>query len=125
MAEAIDLSEPNFDSMTKDEVVAWFRTTDTLAPVIRSMTPSAEPATDPTPDIPMMLASIRLPVPLVEEIDHLAGQDGVRRSDIIREALGRYVMTRRSPVSPDEAQHALDVLRRVVATRRQGHAEAA
>ena len=118
------MSEPEFDSMTKDEVIAWFRTTDTLAPVIRSMTPSAEPAADPVPEIPMMLASIRVPVPVVEEVDRLADEDGVRRSDIIREALGRYIMMRRSPVSPDEAQHALDVLRRVV-TAREGHPRAA
>jgi predicted transcriptional regulator len=123
--EADYVSEPNFDEMTKEEVIAWFQTTETLAPVMTSMTPSAEPAADPTPEIPMMLASIRLPVPVVEEIDKLATDDNVRRSDIIREALGRYIMTRRSPVSPDEAQHALDVLRRLVATRQGGHAQAA
>jgi metal-responsive CopG/Arc/MetJ family transcriptional regulator len=88
------------------------------------MTPSAELAADPVPEIPMMLASIRIPVPVVEEMDRLADEDGVRRSDIIREALGRYIMMRRSPVSPDEAQHALDVLRRVV-TAREGHPKAA
>jgi hypothetical protein len=123
MEEASTVSEPEFDSMTKDEVIAWFRTTDTLAPVIRSMTPSAEPAAEPVPEIPMMLASIRVPVPVVEEVDRLADEDGVR-SDIIRDALGRYIMMRRSPVSPDEAQHALEVLRRVV-TAREGHPRAA
>lgn len=80
------MSDPDFDAMTKDEVIAWFRSTDTLAPVIRSMAPSAEPAADPVPEIPMMLASIRVPVPVVEEIDKLAEEDGVRRSDIIRQA---------------------------------------
>lgn len=118
------MNEPDFDSMSKDEVIAWFRTTDSLAPVIRTMMPSGGAAADPVPEIPMMLASIRLPVPVVEEIDRIASDDGVRRSDVIREALGRYIMTRRSPVSPDEAQHALDVLRRVV-TRRDWGAEAA
>jgi Arc/MetJ-type ribon-helix-helix transcriptional regulator len=110
--------------MTKDGVIAWFRTTDTLAPVIRSMTPSAEPAADPVAEIPMMLASIRIPVRMVDEVDRLADEDGVRRSDVIREALGRYIMMRRSPVSSDEAQHALDVLRRVV-TARDGDSRAA
>jgi predicted DNA-binding protein len=124
MEEASAVSDPDFESMTKDEVIAWFRTTDTLAPVIRSMTQSAEPAADPVPEIPMMLASIRVPVPVVEEVDRLADEDGVRRSDIIREALGRYIMMRRSPVSQNEAQHALDVLRRVV-TAREGHPRAA
>jgi predicted transcriptional regulator len=124
MEEASAVSDPDFDSMTKDEVIAWFRATDTLAPVIGSMTPSAEPAADPVPEIPMMLASIRVPVPVVEEVDRLADEDGVRRSDIIREALGRYIMMRRSPVSQDEAKHALDVLRRVVTTR-EGHPRAA
>jgi predicted transcriptional regulator len=124
MEEASTVSDPDFDSMTKDEVIAWFRTTDSLAPVIRAMTPSAEPAADPVPEIPMMLASIRIPVRVVEEVDRLADEDGVRRSDIIREALGRYIMMRRSPVSSDEAQHALDVLRRVV-TAREGQPRAA
>jgi predicted transcriptional regulator len=124
MEEASAVSNPDFDSMTKDEVIAWFRTADTLAPVIRSMTPSAEAAADPVPEIPMMLASIRIPVRVVDEVDRLADEDGVRRSDVIREALGRYIMMRRSPVSSDEAQHALDVLRRVV-TAREGDPRAA
>ena len=65
----------------------------------------------------MMLASIRLPVVLVEQLDHLAVSQGVRRSDVIRDALSAYVVEKTAPVGRDEAEHALDVLRRVVADR--------
>ena len=65
----------------------------------------------------MMLASIRLPVVLVEQLDHLAASQGVRRSDVIRDALSAYVVERTAPVGRDEAEHALDILRRVVADR--------
>jgi hypothetical protein len=53
----------------------------------------------------------------VEQLDSLATGQGVRRSDVIREALGIYVVNMTSPVSRDDAEHALDVLRRVVASR--------
>jgi metal-responsive CopG/Arc/MetJ family transcriptional regulator len=72
----------------------------------------------------MMLASIRLPVRLVEQLDELSAQDGVRRSDIIREALMRYIALRSEPVARDDAEHALDVLRRIVALK-TGAADAA
>jgi predicted DNA-binding protein len=118
------VTEPDFDRMTKDEVIAWFQTTDSLAPVIRSMT--AAPTSSAAPETPMMLVSTRLPVPLVEQLDRLAEQAATRRSDIIRDALTRYVTGHTAPVSRDEAEHALDVLRRIVTTRTgEGHADAA
>ncbi|WP_199853116.1 ribbon-helix-helix domain-containing protein [Plantactinospora sp. BC1] len=109
------MTEPNFDQMTKDEVIAWFQNTESLAPVIRSMTEA--PASAAVPETPMMLVSIRLPVALVGQLDHLADQAGTRRSDIIRDALTRYITARTTPVSQDEAEHALDVLRRIVTLR--------
>ncbi|MEV6705901.1 ribbon-helix-helix protein, CopG family [Micromonospora wenchangensis] len=118
------MTEPDFERMTKDEVVAWFQHTDSLAPVIRSMT--ATPASGTAPETPMALVSTRLPVALVKHLDRLAEQAAVRRSDIIRDALTSYVTTRTEPVSHDEAEHALDVLRRVVAARTtKGRADAA
>lgn len=111
------MSQPDFEHMTKDEVIAWFRTTNDLSPALAEMQPSAEPPSRSAPDVSMMLASIRLPVVIVEQLDHLASTQGVRRSDVIREALAAYVVERTSPVGPDEAERALDVLRRVVADR--------
>ncbi|MEV1290366.1 ribbon-helix-helix protein, CopG family [Micromonospora sp. NPDC049679] len=119
------MTTPNFDAMTKDEVIAWFNTTDNLGPAVASMSPATEPAPRPAPDVPMMLASIRLPVVLVEQLDSLADLQGVRRSDVIREALAAYVGERTAPVARDEAEHALDVLRRLVANRGDDHAVAA
>jgi predicted transcriptional regulator len=117
-------AEPNLDRMTNEEAVAWFNTTESLAPAIRSMAPATDPSGPPPQEVPMMLASIRLPVGLVKQLDGIAAEDGSRRSDVIREALARYIAGRLSPVAPDEAEHALDVLRRVVALR-TGTADAA
>jgi hypothetical protein len=111
------VSQPDFERMTKDEVIAWFRTTSDLSPVLADMQPATEPASRPAPDVSMMLASIRLPVAIVEQLDHLASSQGVRRSDIIRDALSTYVAEKTSPIGPGEAERALDVLRRVVADR--------
>jgi predicted DNA-binding protein len=100
--------------MTKDEVIAWFKTSTDLSPVLASMTPATEPAS--RPETPMMLASIRLPVELMEQLDQLAALQGLRRSDVIRDALAAYVTDHTGPVERDEAERALEVLRRIVAS---------
>ncbi|WP_329017726.1 hypothetical protein OG271_13245 [Micromonospora rifamycinica] len=86
------MAEPDFDRMTNDEVVAWFQQTDSLAPVIRSM--AATPASGTAPETPMVLVSTRLPVELVKHRDRLGEQAASRRSDVIRDALTRYVYIR-------------------------------
>ncbi|HET8659034.1 MAG TPA: ribbon-helix-helix domain-containing protein [Micromonosporaceae bacterium] len=111
------MNGPDFEQMTKDEVVAWFRSTNDLSPVLASMVPATEPVGRPPVEVPMLLASIRLPVALVEQLDSLAKLQGVRRSDVIRDALAAYVAERTSPVGRDEAEHALDVIRRIVVSR--------
>jgi predicted DNA-binding protein len=100
--------------MSKEEILAWFRTTDDLSPVLADMTPATEP-TGPPPAEPMLLASIRLPVAMVEQLDDLASLEGRRRSDVIRTALSAYIRDRLSPVEREDAERALDVLRRIVA----------
>lgn len=120
------MTSPDFEHMTKDEVLAWFDAADDISPLLKSMAPTAEAVTRPAPgEAPMMLASIRLPVTMVEQLDSLADLDGVRRSDVMREALTAYLRDRTSPVGRSEAEHALDVLRRIVADRTEPHAEAA
>jgi Arc/MetJ-type ribon-helix-helix transcriptional regulator len=116
---------PDFERMTKEEIIAWFDNAGDISPALRSMTPATEAVKRGSSDAPMMLASIRLPVTLVEQIDSLADAAGVRRSDIIRDALTTYLAERTSPVGRDEAEHALDVLRRVIATRTDWRADAA
>jgi metal-responsive CopG/Arc/MetJ family transcriptional regulator len=64
----------------------------------------------------MMMASIRVPVDLMEQLDRLAARHGVRRSDVIRDALTTYVTEHTSPAGRDEAVRALEVLRRIVAS---------
>jgi metal-responsive CopG/Arc/MetJ family transcriptional regulator len=73
----------------------------------------------------MAMISIRLPVAMVDQLDSLADVQRERRSDIIREALAAFIKERTTPVRRDEAQQALEVLRKVVADRLGGHAEAA
>jgi predicted DNA-binding protein len=114
---------PDFEKMTKDEVIAWFRTSTDLSPLLASMTPATEPAS--RPEAPMMLASIRLPVDLMEQLDQLAALHGVRRSDVIRDALAAYVTEHTGAVDRDEAERALEVLRRIVASHNDPTGQAA
>jgi hypothetical protein len=111
------MSAPDFERMTKEEIITWFDTAADISPLLARTTPAAEPVVRLGSDTPMMLASIRLPVALVEQLDGLAAAQGTRRSDIIRSALIAYVELQTTPVSPDEATRALDVFRRLVADR--------
>jgi predicted transcriptional regulator len=119
------MADPDFDRMTKDEVIAWFDSAEDISPILAGMSPATDPAPRRAPDIPMVMSSIRLPVVLAEQLDSLADLHGVRRSDLVRDALARYVAEHTSPVGRDEAEQALDVLRRVVASRTIGHPDAA
>jgi metal-responsive CopG/Arc/MetJ family transcriptional regulator len=65
----------------------------------------------------MQLFSFRLPPELIEQIDRLAERDRKRRADLIREALTRYVADRTAPVAHDEAERALETLRRLLPPR--------
>lgn len=111
------MSGPDFERMTKDEVVAWFATAEDISPVLSTATEATEAVRPPGPDGPMMLASIRLPVRMVEQLDSIADLRGVRRSDVIRDALVAWVREQISPVGRDEAERALDVLRKIVAAQ--------
>jgi Arc/MetJ-type ribon-helix-helix transcriptional regulator len=115
--EASSVSVADFERMTKEEVIAWFDSTDDLSPLLARTTPAAEPAVRVGADTPMLLASIRLPVSMIETIDSLAEAQGVRRSEVIRAALASYIDQQTAPVTDDEAVRALDVLRRIVADR--------
>ena len=118
------MSKPDFDRMTKDEILEWFETTDDVSPIFDGMQPATEEVRrSSTP--PMLLASIRLPVSMVEEIDRFAEADGVSRSDLIRDALTAFIADRTKVVSRDEADEALELLRRIVHERTEPRAEAA
>jgi predicted transcriptional regulator len=108
------VSLPDFSRMTKDEVVEWIDTHD-ISPLIATMEPSTAPVEPPGPDGYPLLLSVRVPLRLIEKVEAIAEAQGVSRSEIIREALAAYVAEKKAPVSQDEAEHALEVLRRVVA----------
>ena len=108
---------PDFDQMTKDEIIDWFNTTDSLAPLLATMEPSTEPVEPIGPDGIPLLTSFRAPVRLMEQVEAIAEVQGVSRSEVIRDALAAYVKEKTAPVGQDEAEHALDVLRRVVENR--------
>lgn len=119
------MSGPDFERMSKDEVVAWFNSSEDVSPLLSAVAPVSDGVTSPAADGPMAMISIRLPVAMVEELDSLADVQQVRRSDVIREALASYIRQRTAPVGPDDAQQALEVLRKVVAGRFGRQAEAA
>lgn len=119
------MSGPDFERMSKDEVVAWFDSSEDVSPLLSAVAPVSDGVTSPVVDGPMALISIRVPVAMVDDLESLADLQGVRRSDVIREALASYVRERTAPVGPDDAAQALEVLRKVVAGRFGNQAEAA
>ncbi|WP_344405547.1 ribbon-helix-helix domain-containing protein [Dactylosporangium fulvum] len=119
------MSGPDFERMSKDEVVAWFDASDDVSPLLSAVAPVSDGVVSPAVDGPMAMISIRLSVAMVEELDGLAEVQQARRSDVIREALVSYIRERTAPVGPDDAVQALEVLRKVVAGRFGNQAEAA
>jgi predicted DNA-binding protein len=105
--------------MSRDQAVEWFANAsdDELADVVRTArrpVGRVVPASSDAAAIPLMLTSIRLPVDLVAQLDEVAAAEGINRSDAIRTAIAGYVRERHGVVSAAEAEHALEVLRRVV-----------
>jgi predicted transcriptional regulator len=109
------VSLPDFDQMTKEEIIEWFDTTEDHSALLATMVPSTAPVEDPGPDGFPLLLTVRVPLRLIEKVEAIAEAQGVSRSEIIRDALAAYVKDKTSPVSQDEAERALEVLSRVVA----------
>lgn len=82
--------EDYFESMTRDEFIAWFDGVDTLSP--------DEPLTVRT--------SIRLPVDQVFHLDVLAEIDGATRSDLVRAAVSAYLGSRAGETIPEPRAEA-------------------
>jgi predicted transcriptional regulator len=113
------VSAPDFEKMSKAEIVTWFSTApeSSVVEVLRAAHEVDDPPAATRPDdgsIPLMLTSIRLPVELVRSLDAVAAVEGVNRSEAIRLAIAEFVRQRTGEVSPSEAERALDVIRRVV-----------
>ncbi len=119
------MTNPDFDHMTKDEILAWFRSNEDLSPLLARTTATTEAVAPSRSGEPMMLASIRLPVSMVDQLDSIADLDGLKRSEVIRAALLAYITERNAPVERDEAERALAVLHRALSTRTRPHTEAA
>ena len=100
-------------------------TSEDVSPLLSAVEPVADGVVSPAADGPMAMISIRLPVAMVEELDGLADAQQARRSDVIREALASYVQGADRAGGSDDAQQALEVLRKVVAGRFGNQAEAA
>jgi Arc/MetJ-type ribon-helix-helix transcriptional regulator len=120
--EARPVTLPDFDRMTKDEILDWFDNAEDLSPLVKTMLPDTEEVRRSS-NPPMMLASIRLPVEMVFRIDEYAQSDGVTRSDLVRDAIAAYLADRTKDVSRDEAEQALAVISRIV-HERTGSADA-
>lgn len=118
------MSGPDFERMSKDEIVDWFDSSGDVSPLLSTVVPTTDGVASPA-DGPMALISIRLPVAMVDELNGLAELGQVRRSDVIREALASYIKKQNALVGPDDARQALEVLRKVVAGRFGNQPEAA
>ena len=82
--------EDYFESMTRDEFIAWFDGMDTVSH-----------------DAPLMVrASIRLPVDQVFHLDVLAEVDGTTRSDLVRAAVAAYLDSRAGETIPEPRAEA-------------------
>jgi hypothetical protein len=82
---------PDFETMTRDEIRAWFLSSDTSALLAR-----AEPAdtalveVDEHDEPVMRPATFRLPPLMIEWLEHAAGRDREGKSGIVRRALQEY-----------------------------------
>ena len=91
------MSLPDFDQMTKEEIIEWFDTTEDHSALLATMVPSTEPVEPLGPDGIPFLLSVRVPLPLIEKVEAIADARGVSRSEIIREALAAYVAEKTTP----------------------------
>lgn len=113
------MTGPDFDRMSKDELVAWFDSAEDISPLLEKMEPATDSVEPLGPGVPMVLVSLRLPAATLDALNELAALEQTRRSDIIRDAIARHVAARTAEVDVDEAERALDVLRRVVEERKR------
>lgn len=125
------MSAPDFDSMSKDEIVEWFVTAGDgdLAEVVRTAQPVRNTVAPQSGSgdsaIPLLLTSIRLPVDLVAGLDEVAAAEGTTRSEVIRLAVAALLRQRRGEVSGVEAEQALEVFKRLVREHVTEHRHAA
>jgi hypothetical protein len=82
---------PDFSSMTKDQIGAWFLSQDTAALLARAERPT-EPLVqvDDRGDAVMRPATFRLPPSMLEWLERTAGRDREGKSGIVRRALQEY-----------------------------------
>lgn len=102
-----------FEKPGNAEAAAWLDGTD-----LRSIMDGDDEAPEVKPPdtrTAMQLVNVRLPVDVVEAIGALAAERGGQsRSEIIRVALTQYLERETGPVPQAEAEHALDIIRRIV-----------
>ncbi|WP_327003810.1 ribbon-helix-helix domain-containing protein [Dactylosporangium sp. NBC_01737] len=96
---------PDFDRMSKDEVIAWLD-----PPVDTGLSPSApelDLETRRSADVPMTPVNIWLPVPMLRELDRVAGVRNAQRADVIRQALSSHLAQRAdAPTGAEGAHHS-------------------
>jgi hypothetical protein len=93
---------PDFDRMSKDEVIAW------LDPPVDAGAPARSPEPDletrRASDVPMTPVNVWLPAPMLRELDRVAGVRNAQRADVIRQALSSHLAQRKD--GAEGAHHA-------------------
>jgi hypothetical protein len=95
----------DFDRMSKDEVIAW------LDPPVGVGLPLSVWELDPesrrTSEVPMTPVNVCLPVPMLRELDRVAGVRNAQRADVIRQALSSHLAQRAdAPTGTEGAHHS-------------------
>ena len=91
---------PDFTAMTKEEIGDWFLNNDTSALVAaadRAVEPMAQ--VDEQGVAVMRPATFRLPLSMLEWLEHAAGRDREGKSGIVRRALQEYRERHRGQVA--------------------------
>jgi hypothetical protein len=87
-------------NMSRDELVAYFDAGGSLDKLLERGTVGRPSGLGSRPDDlpdaePMVVTSVRLPKPLVDELDEIAGRDREGRSGLLRTAVQEYLQRRR------------------------------
>lgn len=77
------------EAMSPDEAVTYAQAGGDLSAVLAVATPVTEVGERPD-ELPMMVTSLRLPVPMYDRLNKLAGRDRDGRSGVIRQAVEEF-----------------------------------
>lgn len=88
------MTEPNFDAMTKEQVIEWLADADDMRPWVEWAKPTSFPGTfvqvDENNQPMLKVVTVKMPVDMVTRLDSAAGRDREGRSGVIRQAVEEW-----------------------------------